>query len=126
MEGDFYCCNFSFLFEQLRIKFRLCSKHRKSISVTEDIQSTVAESHFTSGTQFVIEDTRDAMNRILVEASISPILSQTKTALRHQSKSGFRRLLSKLKRGTSSLQGMSGINFLRTLRIVELHSRKIG
>ena len=125
MDGDFYYCNFSFFFEQLRIKFRLCSKHRKSISVTEDIQSTAAESHFTSGTQFVIEDTRDTMNRILDEANISPIRSQTKTALKHQSKGSLRRLLSKLKRGTSSLQGMSGINFLHTLRIIEFHSRKI-
>ena len=94
--------------------------------MTEDIQSTAAESQFTSGTQFVIEDTRDTMNRIVVEANISPILSQTKTTSKRQSKSGLCRLLSKLKRGTSSLQGMLGINFLHTLRIIEFHSRKIG
>ncbi|CAF3482991.1 unnamed protein product [Rotaria socialis] len=51
-----------------------------------------------------IEDTRVTMNRILAEANLSPIRSQTRMALQRQSKSGIRRLLSKLSRGAHSSQ----------------------
>ena len=76
------------------------------ISITEDSQSTSMESHWTSGSEFMIEDTRDSMNRIFVEASISPIRSQIRSTLQYRSKSSLPRLLSKLNRGTDSLRSM--------------------
>ena len=76
------------------------------MSITEDSHSTSMESHWTSESEFMIEDRRDSMNRILAEASISPIRSQTRSTLQHQSKSSLRRLLSKLNRGTDSLRSM--------------------
>ncbi|CAM2703987.1 unnamed protein product [Rotaria socialis] len=60
-----------------------------------------------------IEDTRVTMNRILAEANLSPIRSQTRMALQRQSKSGIRRLLSKLSRGAHSSQGTYGFTTLR-------------
>lgn len=75
------------------------------MAVPEDFPSIAGESQCSSGTQFAIEDTRDTMNRILAEANISPIRSQARTTLQHQSKSSLRRLLSKLNRGTTVLQG---------------------
>ncbi|CAF4334357.1 unnamed protein product [Rotaria magnacalcarata] len=83
---------------------RLFSKHRKSMAVPEDFPSIAGESQYSSGTQFAIEDTRDTINRILPETNISPIRSQARATLQHQSKSSLRRLLSKLNRGTASLQ----------------------
>ena len=76
------------------------------MSNTEDSHSTSMESHWTSGSEFMIEDTRDSMNRILAEASISPIRSSTRSTLQHQSKSSLHRLLSKFNRGTDSLRSM--------------------
>ena len=76
------------------------------MSNTEDSHSTSMKSHWTSGSEFMIEDTRDPMNRILAEASISPIRSPTRSTLQHQSKSSLRRLLSKFYRGTDSLRSI--------------------
>ena len=73
------------------------------MSITEDSHSTSIESHWTSGSE---EDTRDSMNSILAEANVSPIRSQTRSTLQHQSKSSLRRLLYKLNRGTDSLRSM--------------------
>ncbi|CAF4283930.1 unnamed protein product [Rotaria magnacalcarata] len=92
---------------------RLFSKHRKSMAVPEDFPSIAGESQYSSGTQFAIEDTRDTINRILPETNISPIRSQARATLQHQSKSSLRRLLSKLNRGTASLQGTYGLTTLR-------------
>ncbi|CAF1441430.1 unnamed protein product [Rotaria magnacalcarata] len=83
---------------------RLCAKHRKRMAVPDDFPSIAGESQYNSGTQFAIEYTRDTMNRILAETNISPIRSQVSATLQHQSKSSLRRLLSKLNRGTGSLQ----------------------
>ncbi|CAF2080774.1 unnamed protein product [Rotaria magnacalcarata] len=74
------------------------------MAVPEDFPSIAGESQYSSGTQFAIEDTRDTINRILPETNISPIRSQARATLQHQSKSSLRRLLSKLNRGTASLQ----------------------
>ena len=46
------------------------------------------------------------MNRIFAKESISPIRSQTRTKLQHQSKGILYRLLPKLNRGIASLRGM--------------------
>jgi hypothetical protein len=48
---------------------------------------------------------RDSMNKILSEADLSPIKSQTTKTLNQQSGGSIRRLLSKLRRGAAVLQG---------------------
>ncbi|CAF4698348.1 unnamed protein product [Rotaria socialis] len=73
--------------EGFTIGGRLCSKHRKLISVSPDSESITCQSQFTNSTPCFIEDTRDTMNRILAEANLSPIRSHTRMALQRQSKS---------------------------------------
>ena len=126
VEGKIFLLIFAFCFKGVHLKFRLCSKHRKTVSATEDSHSTVMECHWTNESHFVIENARDTMKRIFAEASISPIRSQTRTKLQHQSKGSLRRLLSKLNRGTANLRGMIYIhsNALTGLRC--LNSRKAG
>ncbi|CAF4389073.1 unnamed protein product [Rotaria sp. Silwood2] len=84
--------------EGFQIGGRLCSKHRKIMAIPEDFVSTSALSYTTNATPFIIEDTREQINRILVETDASPIRSQARVPLKHQSKSSLRRLLSKLNR----------------------------
>ena len=76
-------------------------------SMTNDAASISASSHHTTESSFTIDGQRDAMNRILAEAKLTPVRSQTTTALKKQSKSGLRRLVSKLTRGTHAFQGIS-------------------
>ncbi|CAF3629026.1 unnamed protein product [Rotaria socialis] len=86
---------------------RLCSKHRKFMSTSRDTQDLISigdPSVATGVSTFEIVDTREAMTRILPEANISPIRSQTRMALKSQSKSSLRRLVSKLSRGAQILQ----------------------
>ena len=71
-----------------------------------DAASTSASSEYTPGSSFGIEHRRETMNRILAEANLSPVRSQTTAALRKQSNSGIRRLVSKLRRGTRAFQGI--------------------
>ena len=61
-------------------------------------------SHETRVTPFEIDHSLDGINRILCEAEISPIKSQTNKPLKEQSKSSIRRLVSKLQRSTQILQ----------------------
>ena len=105
-EGKIFLFNFRFSFKKWHLEFRLYSKHRKMMSITEDCHSTSMKSHWTSGSEFMIEDTWDLMNRILAKASISSIRSQTRSTLQHQSKISLRRLLSKLNRGRDSLRSI--------------------
>ena len=66
-------------------------------------------------TPFEIDNNLDSTNRILIEAEISPVKSQTIEPLEEQSKNSIRRLVSKLQRGTQILQskcGKNGIFFL--------------
>ena len=84
--------------------FRLCSKHRKLISEIFDVDTYSEVSYGTHATPFEVDNTLDGMNRILIEADISPIKSQTTKALKQQSKSSIRRLVSKLQRGVQVLQ----------------------
>ncbi|CAF4225837.1 unnamed protein product [Rotaria magnacalcarata] len=67
-----------------------------------DIRS-VASQH-TTESEFVINDQRARMNRILSEFNLSPIRSQATTSIKNQSKSGLRRLVSKFTRGSKALQ----------------------
>ncbi len=49
----------------------------------------------SSGSEFIIDNTRESMNRILAEANLSPIRSQTRKRLAQHSNSGLRRITSK-------------------------------
>ena len=64
-----------------------------------DVETYSHLSNTTFDPSYEIDDNRDSVNRILCEVGISPVKSQTSTALKEQSKSGVRRLLSKLHRG---------------------------
>ncbi|CAF1618434.1 unnamed protein product, partial [Rotaria magnacalcarata] len=90
---------------------RLCSKHRKLVSLVDNIASLVSDgvsisvaSQHTTEYEFVINDQRARMNRILSEFNLSPIRSQATTSIKNQSKSGLRRLVSKFTRGSKALQ----------------------
>jgi len=74
-------------------------------TTTAELVSVGEASRYTNGSLFEIENTRETMNRILAEANISPIRSQARTSLQHQSRSALRRLVSKLRRGVQSFQG---------------------
>jgi len=63
-------------------------------------------SQYTNESMFEIDNTRETMNRVLAEIKISPIRSQTTTSLQHQSDSGVRRLVSKLRRSVQTFQGI--------------------
>lgn len=70
-------------------------------SINESIDTILS----TSGSMYEINDTREAMNRVLSAANMSLIRSQTTTSLQSQSQSGIRRLVAKLKRGVNTFQG---------------------
>ena len=64
-----------------------------------DVETYSHLSNTTFDPSYEIDDNRDSVNRILCEVGINPVKSPTSTALKEQSKSGVRRLLSKLHRG---------------------------
>lgn len=74
---------------------------------TTELSSISETSLSTNGSMFEISDTREAMNRVLAEANMSLVRSQTTTSLNQQSKSGLRRLVSKLRSGVRTFQGKS-------------------
>lgn len=76
------------------------------MTMTVDDASISEYSQCSNGTQFDFHDRRETMNRILTEANLSPIRSQTTMVLKNQSRSGLRRLLSKLTRGVRNFQGI--------------------
>ena len=76
------------------------------MTVPQDTLSTVNPSFTTDTSTVGIVHTHEQMNKILIEASMSPTRSQTRVSLKHQAKSSFRRLLSKLNRGAQIFQGM--------------------
>ncbi|CAF3172977.1 unnamed protein product [Rotaria socialis] len=65
----------------------------------------------TEVSTFKIVDTRQQMNRIMCEADVSQIRSQTRILLKDQSQSGIRHLVSKLNRGVQAVQGIRERNF---------------
>ena len=65
-----------------------------------------ATSQHTDESEFVVNDQREIMNRILAEFNLSPIRSQVTTSIKSQSKSALRRLVSKFTRGSKALQGL--------------------
>ena len=65
-----------------------------------------ATSQHTDESEFVVNDQRERMNRILAEFNLSPIRSQVTTSIKSQSKSALRRLVSKFTRGSKVLQGL--------------------
>ena len=81
-------------------------------SIANDAISVSVASQHTAGSLFVIDDSRETMNRILTEVNLSPVRSQATKTLKEQSKGSLRRLVSKLTRGSRIFQG-SIINKLR-------------
>ena len=75
-------------------------------SMINDAASISASSHHTAESSFMIDGQRETMNRILAEATLSPVRSRTTPALKKQSKSGLRRSVSKLTRRTRAFQGI--------------------
>ncbi|CAF2059693.1 unnamed protein product [Rotaria magnacalcarata] len=71
--------------------------------MSDGVSISVASQH-TTESEFVINDQRARMNRILSEFNLSPIRSQATTSIKNQSKSGLRRLVSKFTRGSKALQ----------------------
>lgn len=71
----------------------------------DDAVSISVESQYTAGSEFIIIDSREKMNRILEEVNLSPVRSQSTKMLKEQSKSGLRRLVSKFTRGSRAFQG---------------------
>jgi hypothetical protein len=63
-------------------------------------------SDMTDGSRFTIDGSRDSMNRILAQASLSLIRSQTRKRLDQHSDSGLRRLTSKLTNAVRIIQSM--------------------
>ena len=71
-----------------------------------DEVSIGATSQHTDESEFVVNDQRERINRILAEFNLSPIRSQVTTSIKSQSKSALRRLVSKFTRGSKALQGL--------------------
>ena len=98
----------------MSIYVRLCSKHRKSLPtipdtafMINDTESVSPNSQYTTGADsYTMHDQRDIMNRILGKAYLSLVKSQTTISRKRQSKSGLRRLVSKLTQGTYVLQSI--------------------
>ena len=65
-----------------------------------------ATSRHTDESEFVANDQRERMDRILAEFNLSPIRSQVTTSIKSQSKSAFHRLVSKFTRESKALQGL--------------------
>ena len=69
--------------------FRICSKHRKLITMIDNIESMINDvesistsSHYTAESSFMIDGQRETVNCIHVEAKLSPVRSQTTAALK--------------------------------------------
>ena len=97
------------------------------MTVPQDTLSTASPSFTTDSSTFEIVDTREQMNKILIEASTSPIRSQTRVSLKRQSRSSLRRLLSKLNRDAQIFQGTNK-NKIKNIRILlaYLYFRKVS
>lgn len=89
--------------------------------MANDAESVSAMSQYTTGADsYTMHDHRDIMNRILADAHLSPVRSQTTIPLKKQSKSGLRRLVSKLTRGTHALQSI----FEKLQNIINIYAPK--
>ena len=89
--------------------FRLCSKHRKAVSMISDgvsLGGITTYTETTEGSEFIEDDLCDSMNRILTQVNLSPIQSQTRKRLALHSESGLRRLTSKLTSTVRVIQSM--------------------
>ena len=89
--------------------FRLCSKHRKAVSMISDgvsLGGITTYTETTEGSEFIVGDSRDSMNQILTQVNLSPIQSQTRKRLDLHSESGLRRLTSKLTSTVRVIQSM--------------------
>lgn len=90
-------------------KYRLCTKHRKMASIIPEEASLGQFSNYTvatNDTEFIVDDSRESINRILSQVSMSPIRSQARKRLDQHSESGLRRLTSKLTKAVRVIQSM--------------------
>lgn len=76
--------------------------------MNDGVSISVVSQH-TDGSEFVINDQRERMNRILAEFNVSPIRSQPTTSIKNQSKSGVRRLVSKFSRASKVILGLLAV-----------------
>lgn len=85
-------------------------------------------SDYTDASLFEIDDSRESMNRILAEVSLSPIRSQTRKTLESNSHSGLRRITSKFSSTMRVLQSMRSYYVQQLLNRIffYLHCRKDG
>ena len=60
----------------------------------------------TEESEFIIDDSHDSMNRILIQVSLSPIRSQTRERLDLHSDSGLRRFTAKITSTVRVIQSM--------------------
>ena len=58
----------------------------------DNVSISVASQH-KAGSEFVIDNLGETMNRALAEVNLSPIRSQTTKSIKNQSKNGLRRLV---------------------------------
>ena len=89
--------------------FRLYSKHRKVVSIISagvSLAGITTYTKITEGTEFIVDDSRDSMRRILTQANLSPIRSQTRRRLNLHSESSLHRLTSKLTSTVRIIQSM--------------------
>ena len=86
----------------------------------DDGVSISAASQHTAGSEFVIDNRRETMNRILAEVNLNPIRAQTTKSIKNQSKSGLRRLVSKFTRGSRALQGILCVNRIKSILNTEV------
>ena len=85
----------------------------------DSVSISVASQH-TTGFEFVIDNPRETMNRILAEVNLSPIRSQTIKSVKNQSESGLRRLVSKFTRGSRAFQGTLCVNRIKSILNTEV------
>ena len=74
------------------------------IQELESVTPTSPISNFTGASGLTMNDSRRSMNWILAEASLSPIRSQTRKRLDSYSKSGLRRIKSKLAKTVKTIE----------------------
>jgi hypothetical protein len=79
-----------------------------SLMINDAVSISVA-SRDTAQSTFLIDNPRETINRILAEVNLSPVRSQATKALKNQSKSGLRRLVSEFTRGSQAFQGIPRI-----------------
>ncbi len=96
-------------------------------SIMDDSASVTDTSPMSIRSSSSMYDTsREEVNHMLTQLNQSPVRSQSSTALKNQSKSGVRRLKSKLMRGTRAFQSMFQKNMKNIFNIKGYEFRGAG